>query len=102
MIKIKLNVTYQDGRTADVVAGPATQVAFEREFKIGVPDLVEAEKGEDGQVRDVHFKTEHIYWLAWHASKSGVEFDAWLESLDSVDFDVEAANPTQSAASESP
>lgn len=85
MLKIKIGVTYEDGREANVVAGPATQVAFEREFEAGIGVIGEQQK------------LSHIYWLAWHASRSGVDFEAWLDSIESVDVDVQTPDPTEPA-----
>lgn len=85
MLKISVTVHYTDGRTADVVVGPATQVAFEREHGVGLGVLAE------------DTRLTYVYWLAWHASRTGVEFDTWLESLDSIDFEVDGADPTQPA-----
>lgn len=98
MIKLKFAIDYTDGRHVDVLAGPGTQVAFEREFKVGITDLVDIEKtGEGEEDRKVHFMTSHIYWMAWHASKTGITFEEWLETLDAVAFDVDAPTPTRPA-----
>ena len=88
MLTITLTCHYQDGRTVDVTSGPATQVAFEREFGLSIAKLAD----EDER------KMSHIYWLAWHASKPGVGFDEWLESLAAVDVEVDVPDPTQPPA----
>lgn len=85
MLKIDMTVVYEDGRTAKVTAGPVTQVAFEREHSVGIGVLAEEQK------------LSHLYWLAWHASRSGVEFDAWLESITAVDVEVDTPTPTEPA-----
>lgn len=85
MLSINIKVNYLDGRSVDVKAGPVTQVAFEREHKVGIVAIA------------TENKLSHVYWLAWHASRSGTEFDAWLESLESVEFDVSSPDPTKPA-----
>ena len=82
MLKMKIAVTYADGRTADVSVGPMTQVAFEREHGCGIGVIADAGK------------LSHIYWLAWHASRPGVDFDAWLESITDIDMEVAEPTPT--------
>lgn len=86
MLNITATVTYSDGREATVTVGPATQVAFEREHNLGIPAI-----GEET-------KLSHIYWLAWHASKSSLDFDPWLEAVDEVAIEVATADPTKRAA----
>lgn len=87
MLKIGLTVHYSDGQTREAKAGPATQVAFEREHNVGMAALATEQK------------VSHIYWLAWHASKPGVDFDTWLESVESIEVDIDAADPTKPAPS---
>lgn len=86
MLKINLTVHYTDGREAEITAGPVTQVAFEREHNMGIVKMAE------------ETRLSHVYWLAWHASKPGLGFDEWLETLDSIDIDVAAPDPTKPAA----
>jgi hypothetical protein len=86
VLKITMTVSYQDGRSVEVAVGPASQVAFERQFDLSITEL-----GGDGT------RLEHFYWLGWNASKTGVEFDAWLESVDSIDWDVDTPDPTKPA-----
>ena len=82
MMKFTLTVTAGD-HTTTVTAGPATQVAFEREHNVGIASIATEQR------------VEHIYWLAWHASKPGVDFDKWLDSIDSIDVDVQSVGPTK-------
>jgi hypothetical protein len=102
MIKFKFNVTFTGGETVEATAGPRTQVAFERQFNTPLTDLIQADqdgvndKGEPN-VTGVHFKSEHLYWLAWHALKSQAPFDDWLDTVDEIGFDVAAADPTRPA-----
>lgn len=87
-MKMKLDVELADGTTQRVVVSPVTQVAYEREFK----------KPIDGTLG-----TQGLYWMAWHALRTGVKFDEWLPELvgadpvddadDSADFDPLAPTP---------
>jgi len=78
VISMTLRVT-TDGHTEDVVIGPKVQVAFEREWKIGLPKAFGAEQ-----------RLEYVYWLAWKAiGDSGRVvklFDAWLETVENVEM----------------
>ena len=86
MLNITLTIHYADGRTIEVKVGPSTQVAFEREHNVGIVAIATEQK------------LSHVYWLGWHASKTGLGFDEWLETLDSVDVDMSDADPTKPAA----
>jgi hypothetical protein len=102
MIKYKLSVTYENGEKVDVTAGPRTQVAFEREHKVPLSDVITFDSDgvdDDGKpnVTAVHFMSSHMYWLAWHASKSPLGFDDWLDTVDEIEMDVDAADPTPPA-----
>jgi hypothetical protein len=78
MILLNLRVTH-DGTTNEYSVGPKVQVAFEREWKIGMPAAFSENQ-----------KMEHLYWLAWKAQQaSGAvvkPFDGWLEGVDSVEI----------------
>lgn len=78
MINLKLNVTHNDGTTAQVKTGPPTEVAFERNFNVGLVEAFNDEK---------KMRLEWLYFLAWHASKTKTEFDAWLETVDTIDVE---------------
>ena len=81
MISLNLRVTTTSGSN-DYTVGPKIQVAFEREFKVGLPKAFAADQ-----------KMEHLYWLAWkcasEAAKSGgaavKPFDGWLDTVESVE-----------------
>lgn len=78
MISLNLRVTTADGEKVYTV-GPKIQVAFEREFKLGLPVAFSREQ-----------KVEHLYWLGWKASHAAGEvvkpFDGWLETVESVEL----------------
>lgn len=69
-----------DERT--VVAEPSDMVAFEREFQKSISSLQENV-----------FLTD-LFWLAWHAEKrtkaTKLEFDAWIDTVESIDLTSEA------------
>jgi len=84
MISLTLRVTH-NGDTNDYTVGPKVQVAFEREWKMGMPKALANEQ-----------RMEHLYWLAWKATQnSGAvvkPFDGWLDGVESVEV-VEADSP---------
>lgn len=84
MISLTLRVTV-DGVTNEYQVGPKVQVAFEREWKVGLPKAFSAEQ-----------RMEHMYWLAWKAQQaSGAvvkPFDGWLDQVENVEV-VEGDRP---------
>ncbi len=78
MISLTLRVETED-TSGDYAVGPRTQVAFEREWKVGLPKAF-----GDGQ------KMEYVYWLAWKAMQdSGAvvkPFEQWLDTVKSVEM----------------
>jgi len=78
MISMTLRVITED-KTADYQVGPKVQVAFEREWKVGLP------KAFGDQQR-----LEHMYWLAWKAIESSGEvvkpFESWLDTVQTVEL----------------
>ena len=84
MITLTLRVTH-NGDTNEYTVGPKVQVAFEREWKVGMPKAFSADQ-----------KVEHIYWLAWKAQQaSGAvvkPFDGWIDGLEAVEI-VQADSP---------
>ena len=85
MLKIDMTVAYADGRTTEVKALPVSQVAFEREHHCSIIKIAD------------EMMLSHIYWLAWHASRTTVAFDEWLVTVDAIDFNVDTPGPTQPA-----
>jgi len=84
MIALSLRVTH-NGETNEYVVGPKVQVAFEREWKVGMPKALTNDQ-----------RMEHLYWLAWKAQQaSGAvvkPFDGWLEGVEAVEV-VEGESP---------
>jgi hypothetical protein len=85
MINLTLRVTDGNGGQNDYTVGPKVQVAFEREWKVGMPKAFSTEQ-----------KMEHLYWLGWKAQQSSgavvKPFDGWLDTVESVEV-VEADSP---------
>jgi len=77
MISLSLRVTH-NGETNEYAAGPKVQVAFEREWKVGMPKALTTDQ-----------RMEHVYWLGWKAQQvAGVAvkpFDTWLDGVESVE-----------------
>lgn len=94
MVVIELAVEYLDGRTVTVRVLPVTQVAFERQFKMSFG----AAFSEDSKPL-----MEHMFWVTWHAARTGLEFDDWLESVAGIPTsEPEAVDPTSPAVSAGP
>jgi len=78
VISLTLHITTED-TSGTYTVGPKTQVAFEREWKVGLP------KAFGDQQR-----MEYVYWLGWKAMQdSGVvvkPFEAWLDTVRSVEM----------------
>jgi len=78
MISMTLRVV-TDSSSGEYQVGPKVQVAFEREWKVGLP------KAFGDQQR-----LEHLYWIAWKAMEaSGAvvkPFEAWLDTVQSVEM----------------
>ena len=84
MISLTLRVTVA-GDTNEYQVGPKVQVAFEREWKTGLPKAFSSEQ-----------RMEHMYWIAWkaqHAAGVPVKpFDSWLDTVENVEV-VEGDRP---------
>lgn len=76
-----MTIKYTDGRAQPVVVRPVTQVAFERKFSRGFASCF-------GDVSALQL--EWVYFLAWHAARTGLEFDDWLDSVAEIDMGEEA------------
>jgi hypothetical protein len=85
VISLTLKVVTADGER-DYRLTPATVVAFERQFGMGIGKAFAAEQ-----------KAEHVYWLAWKAmQQSGAvvkPFDGWLETVVEVQMVEEPSHP---------
>lgn len=113
MFKLTFDVTYANGDRATVTTRPSTEVAFERKFGRTLPSLFmgapfDKVKGDDVDVAAFArwfgeaFRTEWTCYLAWHASRSTVDFDEWLDTVESVDWRFhEAVDPTRPVPSAS-
>lgn len=87
-MRLKINVTFADGRSETVNVTPAVEVAVERKFEV---TLAESQR------------REHVFFAAWtglrHAGKGFLEFEEFLGTLASADLatdDPESSpDPTQ-------
>ena len=91
MVTVKLRVDFAPGSSHEPGTYPLTpvvQVAFEREYKVGIARAF----SEDTM------KQEYVYWLGWkamHAAGKTVKpFDQWLGDLTAVEIVNEAVGPT--------
>ena len=91
---LKMNVSYSNGGLSTVEVKPRSQIAFERKFDMGIAAAFGT--GSDG------LRFEHLYFLAWHASKSSAEFDAWIDTVEGIDMEIEAVDPTPPVPSDGP
>jgi hypothetical protein len=92
MAVLKVRVNYDDGRTVEVKVTPAVQIAFEREYAIGL-----AKASQD-------MRNEYMYYLAWKGlqltGQEDNDFDAFVSTIDDVDVDrTEKSDPTASGPS---
>jgi hypothetical protein len=89
---MKVTIDKSEGDPVVCIVKPITIVAFERQFNVGIGALSETRR------------LEWIYWLAYDAEKrSGVvmppSFDAWLETIDDVELEDDAAPLADGAVS---
>ena len=77
-MRIEFTITYADGTAAEATASVADQVAFEQATDRSIARLAD------------DFRLTDACWLAWHAlhrtGKTGLDFDAWLATVDGVEF----------------
>ena len=77
-MRIEFTITYADGAAAEATASVADQVAFEQQHDRSIARLAD------------DFRLTDACWLAWHSlhrtGKTGLDFDAWLESVDNVEI----------------
>ena len=90
MMQIKLRARFVDGselEDGEYTVTPTVQVAFEREFKVGIAKAFGQE-----------MRNEHLYWLTWkamHAAGRVVKpFDGWLGELAAVEIVDDRSGPT--------
>lgn len=83
---LKLTVKYDNGGSSNVDVKPRTQIAFERKFDLSMTEAF----------TDQSLRFEWLYFMAWHASKTSVEFDEWMETVEGIDMEVDGtdADPT--------
>lgn len=87
---IEIDITYTDGRTQTARVLPVTHVALERHFKVA---FAEAFSGTP--------PFEYVYFMAWHAARTGLEFDDWMNTVAAIEQKAsgESVDPTSPAVS---
>ena len=92
MLSLRLAVQFVDGRTVNVTVPPIVQVAFERHFNIGIPEIGDK----------LHI--EHLYWMAFETIRrdgnTPDDFDVWLTTVAALAEDDTApvADPSTPTA----
>ena len=85
---LTFNVTDKDGNTSTVRTRLATEIAFERKFDLSYGEAFNKKRHE------------HFYFMAWHATKTDVEFDDWVETVTAIEVeDTDTPDPSQAAVS---
>ena len=88
MANLTFTLTFTDGTKSEVKTRLATEIAFERQFNVSYSEAFNMGRHE------------HFYFMAHHASKTAVDFDQWIETLDEIDLARnEQADPSQAAVS---
>jgi len=72
-----IDVHYRDGSVIEAVIAPTLQIAFEREFSVGIIAYLAAFP---------NWQMTHFYWLAWKALGAGLELEAWVSTVDGIDL----------------
>lgn len=99
MMNLTINVTYLDGTSATVKSRPATEIAFERRFNLGLAEAFKSVPAfnDDGtpkrndagepeyEVDMTRIRMEWLYFLAFHAAKQSTDFDAWVETISDIE-----------------
>jgi len=86
--RVFYDITYTDGTVKAVRQSLSAEVAFEREFGVSVSSLV------------VERRAEWLYFIVWKSTPhAGDSFDAWLETVDSIDVRVAGAAPLDESPS---
>lgn len=91
MIRIALQIQYNDERTEQVTATAADAIAFERTYDKPISVL------NTGRI-------EYMWWIAWHAlsrtKKTELGFDDWLDTVGEVaDEEVDDIVPLERSQS---
>ena len=87
MIRIALQIQYNDERTEQVTATAADAIAFEQQYDKPISVI------NTGRM-------EYIWWIAWHAcsraKKTELQFNDWLDTVGSVaDEEVDEIVPLE-------
>jgi hypothetical protein len=86
MFGLTLRVVTSDGED-EIGVSPRVIVEFERQFQTGI-----------GRAFQQDQRVEHVYWMAWKASRSTKTFDDWLDGV----LDVQIVEQDERPLSDSP
>lgn len=82
-----ISIRHVDGTTSEAKITPAVQVAFERQYKVGIAALADT----------ATLRMEYMYWLAWQATTAGHQkrpaFDEWLGTVAEIEQPEEDEDP---------
>lgn len=92
-MKRAITITFADGSTREVAAGPADFVAFEDKYGVSAINF---------EIPDPStFRVQWIYFVAWHSQHRSepdvAEFDKWLGQITDVEVVQVADPPTKEA-----
>lgn len=77
-MRIALRVSYLDGSAVDITTSAADLIRFEETTNRSIARL------------ESELRFTDLAWLSWHAlrrqGKTGLDFDGWVDTLDSVEF----------------
>lgn len=80
-MRIALKVTYADGSGVDCIASAPDFIAYERRFNRSIVRI-----GDEARFEDLCF----LAWTSLHRrKKTADEFDAWIDTLDTVGYGSE-------------
>lgn len=87
MAALPLVVVTTEGQRIPAKAGTRVQVAFERQFKVGLGKAIADQR------------VEYLYWLAWEALRRSAPdggippFDTWLDGVEDVELEESDDRP---------
>lgn len=79
MFDMRMTVIFKDGRTQEAKIRPSDCVAFEEKYDIAITAAFSEE---------TKTKLSHIYFLAYSAAGSALEFGEWLDSVDEIQVEA--------------
>lgn len=101
-MRITFEVEYVNGDRATFTTRPSTDVAFKHRFGVEVVHMFKGTREQFSREEAIawyadNIEAEQLGFLAWHASRSDLEFEAWLDSTADIGWRVPRADPTPAA-----